>query len=91
MNIKLIRLIIPITIIILTICTLYIILYRIKMKIYKPSKTAAFLTLSFILIIFLFLIIYGLYLKKGLFFNGCMIFSLILIIFSIYRLIHVSK
>lgn len=88
---KIVAIICSIILIVSILYLLYIVQYCIRRKLYTPSNTAVYLMLFFVFLLILSLGLYGIYMKKGFFFNGCMIFSLILIIFTIFKTIKVLK
>ena len=56
-----------------------------------PTKTTAYLTLVFILIVFLGLLVFGIYTKRGSIFNIGVFIGVISILYSIFRVITISK
>ena len=68
-----------------------IVIINIKNHNIIPTKTTAYLTLAFILIVFLGLLVFGIYTKRGFIFNIGVFIGAILILYSIFRVIIISK
>ena len=65
-----------------------------NLKNHKASYTSAYFCVGFPLLLFLALLIWGICTKRGLlglFFNSCMLISVILMLFNFIKLLSISK